>query len=65
MGMNKSEHDKFISLYKSNNLVSADQPAHVLASLASCAGEKMDTIKSLSGKFLSWDDSKMTSHRKN
>ncbi|CAB4423991.1 unnamed protein product [Rhizophagus irregularis] len=65
MGMNKSEHDKFISLYKSNNLVSADQPAHILASLASCAGEKIDTIKSLSGKFLSWDDPIMISHRKN
>jgi hypothetical protein len=65
MGMNKSEHDKFIDLYKSNNLIPADQPAHVFASLVSCAGEKIDTIKSLNGKFLSWDDPQMSSHRKN
>jgi hypothetical protein len=52
-------------LYKSNNLIPADQPAHVFASLVSCAGEKIDTIKSLNGKFLSWDDPQMSSHRKN
>jgi len=64
MGMIKSDHDKFINLYESNNLVPADQPAHVFASLVSCAGEKIDTIKPLSGKFLSWDDSEMIPHMK-
>ncbi|GES85936.1 short-chain dehydrogenase [Rhizophagus clarus] len=48
MGMNKSDHDRFINLYKSNNLTPVDQSAHVLASLVSCAGEKIDTVKSLS-----------------
>ncbi|RIA88580.1 hypothetical protein C1645_695091 [Glomus cerebriforme] len=64
MGMIKSDYDKFINLYESNNLTPADQPAHVFASLVSCAGEKIGTIKPLSGKFLSWDDSEMAPHRK-
>ena len=64
MGMSKSDYDNFINLYESNNLVPADQPAHVFASLVSCAGEKIDTIKPLSGKYLSWDDPEMAPYRK-
>ena len=65
MGMTKSEYDKFVNLYESKSLVPADQPAHVFASLVSCAGEKVDTIKHLSGKYFSWDDPEMSPHRKN
>ena len=64
MGMRKLEHDKFIGLYNSNNLIPPDQPAHVFASLVSCAGEKVDTIKPFSGKSLSWDDPEMAPFRK-
>ncbi|CAI2193639.1 4132_t:CDS:2, partial [Funneliformis geosporum] len=63
MGMSKSEYDYFVNLYESNNLVPVERPAYVFASLVSCAGERFDTIKHLSGRYLSWDDLEMEAHR--
>ncbi|CAG8549336.1 3815_t:CDS:2, partial [Funneliformis mosseae] len=63
LGMSRSEYDQFVNLYESNNLVPAERPAHVFASLVSCAGEGIDSIKHLSGKYFSWDDLEMEIHR--
>jgi len=53
-----AQHAKFVNLHETKALLHPDQPGHVIASLA------VKAPSSISGKFFSWDDESLVSHRK-
>ena len=55
--MSSSDQEKFHGLHREGKLVRPEQPGGVIAGLA-VRGEK-----SLSGKFLSWDDESLKGYR--
>ncbi|KAF9107506.1 hypothetical protein BGX29_006194 [Mortierella sp. GBA35] len=57
-GMVPSQHAQFVDFHTSKELLHPDEPGHVIASLA------VKAPLSLSGKFFSWNDEELESHRK-
>ncbi|KAJ7094690.1 hypothetical protein B0H15DRAFT_776215 [Mycena belliarum] len=55
--MKAADHNKFIATHKEGALLKAEDPGHVIASLA------LHASKSLSGQFVSWDSEECAEHR--
>ncbi|KAI9022242.1 hypothetical protein CLU79DRAFT_751813 [Phycomyces nitens] len=53
----EDDYNKFVELYETGKLIKPEQPAHVMAALASKAP------KELSGRFISWDDEILADYR--
>ncbi|KAG0262056.1 hypothetical protein BG011_000409 [Mortierella polycephala] len=57
-GMVPEQHAQFVGLHTNKSLLHPDEPGHVIASLV------VKAPKSLNGKFFSWNDEQLKSHRK-
>ena len=53
----QDDHQKFIDLYESGNMVRPEQAGHVLAALAA------NPPRALSGAFCSWDSEELKDYR--
>ncbi|KAF9192173.1 hypothetical protein BGZ51_006147 [Haplosporangium sp. Z 767] len=57
-GMVPEQHAQFVEFHANKTLLHPDEPGHVIASLA------ISAPKSINGKFFSWNDEQLKSHRK-
>ncbi|KAI8337941.1 hypothetical protein BC941DRAFT_424111 [Chlamydoabsidia padenii] len=54
----KDDHGKFVELHRDGKLLSAEDPAHVIVTLA------INPPQDRSGQFLSWDDPALSAYRR-
>lgn len=55
--MDLDKHQEFVDAFHNGELVKPDEPGHVIAALS------LNASPEYSGKFLSWNDSELSSYR--